>query len=106
MTHSITDHWAEGQALIAVVRELAPHGDPDRAEVLARSIAYRATRDRALVALAELSDPDRARRLAAQVIVLDDWVTALPLLERLAPRAPRAPATVADHATALLPDSA
>ncbi|WP_328676141.1 hypothetical protein [Streptomyces sp. NBC_00343] len=45
----------------------------------------------------------RARRLAAQVIVLDDWVTALPLLERLAPRAP---ATVADHATALLPDSA
>ena len=47
------------------------------------SIAYRATRARALAVLAELSDPPRARRLAAQVIVLDDWATALPLLERL-----------------------
>ncbi|MEV6543952.1 hypothetical protein [Streptomyces sp. NPDC051665] len=103
VAHSITDRWAEGEALVAVVRELARRGDPDRAEVLARSIAFRATRDRALVALAELSDPPRARRLAAQVMVLDDWVTALPLLERLAPRAL---ATVANHAEELLPDSA
>ncbi|WP_405865749.1 hypothetical protein OG407_42455 [Streptomyces sp. NBC_01515] len=103
VAHSITDRWAEGEALIAVVREVGRRGDPDRAEVLARSIVYRATRDRALVALAELSDPPRARRLAAQVMVLDGWVPALPLLERLAPRAL---ATVADHAEELLPDSA
>lgn len=95
VAHSIADRWAEGEALIAVVQELARRGDPDRAETLARSIAYRATRGRALVALAELSDPPRARRLAAQVMVLDGWVAALPLLERLVPRAP---ATVADHA--------
>jgi hypothetical protein len=95
VAHSITDRWAEGEALIAVVEELARRGDPDRAEVLAHSIAYRATRARALAVLAELSDPPRARRLAAQVIVLDDWATALPLLERLVPRAP---ATIADRA--------
>ncbi|MEV6497624.1 hypothetical protein [Streptomyces prunicolor] len=100
VAHSITDRWAEGEALIAVVEELARRGDPDRAEVLAHSIAYRATRARALAVLAELSDPPRARRLAAQVIVLDDWATALPLLERLAPRAP---ATIADRAEQQLP---
>jgi hypothetical protein len=100
VAHSITDRWAEGEALIAVVEELARRGDPDRAEVLAHSIAYRATRARALAVLAELSDPPRARRLAAEVIVLDDWATALPLLERLAPRAP---ATIADRAEQQLP---
>ena len=103
VAHSITDRWSEGEALIAVVRELARRGDPDRAEALARSIAYRATRARALVVLAELSDPPRARRLAAQVMVLDDWPAALPLLERVAPRAM---VTVADQADALLRDEA
>ncbi|MFD4555329.1 hypothetical protein ACFWP5_13590 [Streptomyces sp. NPDC058469] len=103
VAHSITDRWAEGEALIAVVRELARRGDPDRAEVLAHSIAYRATRARALTVLAELSDPPRARRLAAQVMVLDDWATALPLLERVAPRAV---VTVADQADELLRDRA
>ena len=99
VARSLTDRWAEGEALIAVVRELARRGDPERAEALAHSIAYRATRARALTVLAELSDPPRARRLAAQAVVLDDWVAALPLLERVAPRAV---ATVADHAGELL----
>ncbi|WP_406119759.1 tetratricopeptide repeat protein [Streptomyces sp. NBC_00989] len=103
LARSITDRWAEGEALIAVVRELARRGDPERAEALAHSIAYRATRARALAVLAELSDPPRARRLAAQVMVLDDWATALPLLERLVPRAV---ATVAHHAEELLRDRA
>ncbi|MFI6625209.1 hypothetical protein [Streptomyces sp. NPDC050528] len=97
VARSITDRWAEGEALVAVVRELARYGDPDRAEALARTIAYRATRARALAALAELSDPPRARGLAAQVMVLDDWTTALPLLERLAPRAPAAVADQVDE---------
>jgi len=103
VARSLTDRWAEGEALIAVVRELARRGDPERAEALAHSIAYRATRARALTVLAELSDPPRARRLAAQAVVLDDWVAALPLLERVAPRAV---ATVADHAGELLRDRA
>ncbi|MFI5879726.1 hypothetical protein [Streptomyces sp. NPDC051554] len=103
VARSITDRWAEGEALIAVVRELARRGDPDRAEGLAHSIAYRATRARALAVLAELSDPPRARRPAVQVMVLDDWPAALPLLERVTPRAV---VTVADQADALLRDEA
>ena len=95
LAHAITDRWAQGEALVEVVRELARRGDPDRAEALTRTIAYRATRARALAALAELSDPSHARRLAAQVVVLDDWATVLPVLERIAPRAV---ATVADQA--------
>ncbi|MFI5875236.1 hypothetical protein ACIBAH_22790 [Streptomyces sp. NPDC051445] len=87
LVDSITDRWARGEALIEVVRELARRGDPGRAEALTHSIAYRSTRARALAALAELSEPPRARRLAAQVLLLDDWVTAMPVLERLVPRA-------------------
>ncbi|MFF5302092.1 hypothetical protein ACFY5F_22250 [Streptomyces sp. NPDC013161] len=103
VAHSITDRWSEGEALIAVVRELARRGDPDRAEDLAHSIAYRATRARALAVIAELSDPPRARRLAVQIMVVDGWQAALPLLERIAPRAV---VTVADQADALLRDEA
>ncbi|MCX5062787.1 hypothetical protein OG895_35590 [Streptomyces sp. NBC_00201] len=44
----------------------------------------------------ELSEPSYACRLAAQVVALDGWVTVLPLLERIAPRAV---ATVADQMT-------
>ncbi|WOX14162.1 hypothetical protein [Streptomyces sp. N50] len=103
VAHSITDRWSEGEALIAVVRELTRRGDPDRAEALAHSIAYRATRARALAVIAELSDPPRARRLAVQIMVVDGWPAALPLLERVAPRAV---VTVADQADALLRDEA
>ena len=103
VAHSITDRWSEGEALIAVVRELARRGDPDRAEALAHSIAYRATRARALAVLAELSDPPRARRLAVQIMVADGWQAALPLLERVAPRAV---VTVADQADAQPRDEA
>lgn len=46
--------------------------------------------------LVELSEPSYACRLAAQVVALDGWVTVLPLLERIAPRAV---ATVADQMT-------
>jgi tetratricopeptide (TPR) repeat protein len=86
LVHSITDRWAQGEALIAVARELARRGDPGQAETLTRSIAYRATRARALAALVELSEPSRACRLAAQVVVLDGWNTVLPVLERIVPR--------------------
>lgn len=103
LAYGITDRQAQTRALIEVVRELARRGDPERAEALAHSIAYRATRARALAVLAELSDPPRARRLAVQVMVLDDWPAALPLLERVAPRAV---VTVADQADALLRDEA
>ncbi|MHA6761850.1 hypothetical protein [Streptacidiphilus sp. PAMC 29251] len=94
LAHTITDPWAQGEALVAVVRELARRGDPDRAEALTHSIAYRATRARALAALAELSEPSDARQLAVRVLLLDGWAAVLPLLERIAPRAM---ATVADQ---------
>ncbi|MET7489302.1 hypothetical protein [Streptomyces sp. NPDC005538] len=92
LAHSINDPWAQGEALVAVARETARHGDPDRAETLTRSIAHRATRARALAALVEQpeqpekSGPFRARRLAAQAVVLDGWAPVLPALERIAPR--------------------
>lgn len=85
LAHRIDDRWAQGEALVAVVRELARQGDPGRAEALAHTIAYRATRARALAALAELSESSHARRLAAQVVVLDGWATVLPVLERVVP---------------------
>ncbi|GAX49331.1 hypothetical protein SO3561_00820 [Streptomyces olivochromogenes] len=87
LVHSINDRWAQGEALVAVARETARHGDPGRAETLVRAIAYRATRARALAALVELSEPCHARRLAAQVVVLGGWAPALPVLERIVPRA-------------------
>ncbi|MFD0260112.1 hypothetical protein ACFVH7_17765 [Kitasatospora indigofera] len=92
----ITDDWARGEALVAVVRELARRGDRERAEALTRSVVHRATRARALAGLAELSEPSCARRLAAQVVLLDGWAAALPVLERIAPRAV---AVVADQLT-------
>lgn len=92
----ITDRWARGEALVAVVQELARRGDPGRAEVLAHSIAYRATRARALAALAEVAEPSRARRLAAQAVVLDGWAAVLPVLE---PIVPRSVAVVVDQMT-------
>ncbi|MDV9174456.1 hypothetical protein R6V09_30655, partial [Streptomyces sp. W16] len=61
-------------------------GDPGRAEALAHSIAYRATRARALAALVEVSGPSHARRLAAQAVVLDGWDVVLPVLEPIVPR--------------------
>ncbi|MEU2771373.1 hypothetical protein ABZ646_00225 [Streptomyces sp. NPDC007162] len=82
----IDDRWAQDEALVAVVQGRARRGDPDRAETLAHSIAHRATRARALAALAEVSEPSRARRLAAQVVVLGGWDAALPVLERIVPR--------------------
>ncbi|WP_159056339.1 hypothetical protein [Streptomyces sp. DSM 15324] len=86
LVHSIDDRWAQGEALVAVARETARHGDPARAETLTRSIAYRASRARALVSLVELSEPSRARRLAAQAVALDGWAPVLEALERIAPR--------------------
>ncbi|MFJ9150241.1 hypothetical protein ACIRP7_19595 [Streptomyces sp. NPDC102270] len=85
VAHRIDDRWAQGEALVAVVRELVRYGDPGRAETLAHAIVYRATRARALTALAELSEPSLARRLAAQVVVLEGWATVLPVLERVVP---------------------
>ncbi|GHH84012.1 hypothetical protein GCM10018781_72480 [Kitasatospora indigofera] len=96
LVHVITDEWARGEARVAVVRELARRGDRERAEALTRSVVHRATRARALAGLAELSEPSRARRLAAQVVLLDGWTAALPVLERIAPRAV---AVVADQLT-------
>ncbi|WP_340373839.1 hypothetical protein U5640_00695 [Streptomyces sp. SS7] len=86
LVHAIDDRWAQGEALVAVARETARHGDPGRAEILTRSIVYRATRARALASLVELSEPFRARRLAAQVLVLDGWAPVLEALERIVPR--------------------
>lgn len=86
LAHTITDRRAQGEALIAVVREAARHGDPDAAEALAHTIAHCTTRARALAAIVELSEPSRARRLAAQIVVLDGWDTVLSVLERIVPR--------------------
>ncbi|MEV0740024.1 hypothetical protein AB0I51_29745 [Streptomyces sp. NPDC050549] len=92
----ITDRWARDEALVAVVQEWARHGDPEQAEALAHSIAHRATRARALTALAEVAEPSRARRLAAQAVVLDGWDAVLPVLE---PIVPRSVAVVVDQMT-------
>ncbi|MET7827147.1 hypothetical protein ABZT23_21020 [Streptomyces sp. NPDC005386] len=86
MARLIDDGWAQGEALLAVARGMARHGDLDGAETLSRSIACRGTRARALAALVELSEPPRARRLAAQVVVLSGWEPVLPVLERIMPR--------------------
>lgn len=85
MVRLIDDGWAQGEALLAVARGMARHGDLDGAEILTRSIAYRGTRARALAALVELAEPPRARRLAAQVVVLGGWGPVLPALERIMP---------------------
>jgi tetratricopeptide (TPR) repeat protein len=83
----ITDEWAQGEALVAVVRALAGCGETERAEALSHSITHPATRARALVALAEFSEPAQARWLAAQVVLVDGWAAAMPVLERIAPGA-------------------
>ncbi|WP_143661091.1 hypothetical protein [Streptomyces sp. M41(2017)] len=96
MTRLIDDGWAQGEALLAIALGTARHGDLDAAETLTRSIACRGTRARALAALVELSEPPRARRLAAQVVVLGGWEAVLPVLERIMPRSV---AVVADRTT-------
>ncbi|MEW1777787.1 hypothetical protein [Streptomyces sp. NPDC086777] len=87
LVRSVDDCWAQDEALVAVARETARYGDPDRAETLTRSIAHRATRARAMAELVPLSEPFRARRLAAQAVLLDGWAPVLESLERLVPRA-------------------
>ncbi|MDQ0313433.1 tetratricopeptide (TPR) repeat protein [Kitasatospora herbaricolor] len=91
---SFTDAWDRDEALTAVVHGLARQGSMSRAESLASSIVHRAARARALASLVELSPPPRARRLAAQAVVLDGWAAVLDVLE---PIVPRAAATVADQ---------
>ncbi|MET9617505.1 hypothetical protein [Kitasatospora indigofera] len=98
---SFTDAWDRDEALTAVVHGLARQGSLSRAERLASSIVHRATRARALASLVELSPPPRARRLAAQAVVLDGWAAVLDVLE---PIVPRAAATVADQLARRAPE--
>jgi hypothetical protein len=51
--------------------------------------------------VAWLSPPPRARRLAAQAVVLDGWAAVLDVLE---PIVPRAAATVADQLGRRVPE--
>ncbi|MFC6599137.1 hypothetical protein [Kitasatospora paranensis] len=85
LARTIPDRWGQGEALIGVVRELARQGESERAEDLADTILHRATRARALAALLEVSEPARARRLAARAVFLGGWPIVLEHLEKIAP---------------------
>ncbi|WP_329611686.1 hypothetical protein [Kitasatospora herbaricolor] len=98
---SFTDAWDRDEALTAVVHGLARQGSMSRAESLASSIVHRAARARALASLVELSPPPRARRLAAQAVVLNGWAAVLDVLE---PIVPRAAVTVADQLGRRVPE--
>ncbi|MEU8517676.1 hypothetical protein AB0C76_39795 [Kitasatospora sp. NPDC048722] len=82
---AIPDRWGRGEALVDVVGALARQGEPERAEELAHTIVLGETRARALAALVEVSDPVRARRLAARAVFLGGWGTVLLDLEEIAP---------------------
>ncbi|MEE1782154.1 hypothetical protein PUR71_04310 [Streptomyces sp. SP17BM10] len=81
---AIPDRWGRGEALVDVVAALARQGEPERAEELAHTIPLGETRARALAALVDVSDPVRARRLAARAVFLGGW-TVLHDLEEIAP---------------------
>jgi hypothetical protein len=101
LARSFTDLWDRDEGLTAVVHGLARQGRLSQAETLASSIVHRAARARALASLVELSPPPRARRLAAQAVVLGGWAAVLDVLE---PIVPRAAATVADQLRRRVPE--
>ncbi|MEU9046980.1 MULTISPECIES: hypothetical protein [unclassified Kitasatospora] len=82
---AIPDRWGRDEALIDVVGALARQGEPERAEDLAHTIRHGRTRARALAALVEVSEPARARRLAARAVFLGGWAMVLEDLEEIAP---------------------
>ncbi|MGW7445063.1 hypothetical protein [Kitasatospora sp. NPDC054795] len=82
---AIPDRWGRGEALVDVVGALARQGEPERAEDLAHTIPHGRARARALAALVELSEPARARRLAARAVFLGGWAMVLDDLEEIAP---------------------
>ncbi|MFH9354077.1 hypothetical protein [Kitasatospora sp. NPDC017646] len=82
---AIPDRWGRGEVLVGVVGALARQGEPERAEDLAHTIPHGRTRARALAALVELSEPARARRLAARAVFLGGWAMVLDDLEEIAP---------------------
>ncbi|MGW7824332.1 tetratricopeptide repeat protein [Streptomyces puniciscabiei] len=87
---AIPDRWGRDEALIDVVGALARQGEPERAEDLAHTILHGRTRARALAALVEVSEPARARRLAARAVFLGGWAVVLEDLEAIAPGGARA----------------
>lgn len=82
---AIPDRWGRGEALIDVVVALARQGEQERAENLAHTILLNETRARALAELVAVSDPTRARRLAARAVFLGGWAMVLEELEEIAP---------------------
>jgi hypothetical protein len=94
---AIPDRWEREEAIIDVVGALARQGEPERAEGLADTIPLHETRACALAAVADASDPARARRLAARAVFLGGWAMVVQELEEIAPGA--APA-IADEVAA------
>ncbi|MFJ9770677.1 hypothetical protein ACIRVF_05495 [Kitasatospora sp. NPDC101157] len=84
---AIPDRWGRGEALIDVVAALARQGEPERAEDLAHTIPHGRARAWALATLVGLSEPARARRLAARAVFLGGLTMVLDALEEIAPGA-------------------
>ncbi|MGW2487577.1 hypothetical protein ACWCV9_10190 [Streptomyces sp. NPDC001606] len=87
---TIPDRWGREEALSDVVVALARQGEPERAEDLAHTIRHGRTRARALAALVDVTEPARARRLAARAVLLGGWAVVLEDLEEIAPGGARA----------------
>jgi lipopolysaccharide biosynthesis regulator YciM len=87
LARSIGSRHREATVLVRLTSDLAEVGEYDRAEAVARSIAYRRLQAQALIALAQKTDPARARALVAWALRHGEWSEPLSALARLHPDA-------------------
>ncbi|MFX0593491.1 hypothetical protein [Melissospora conviva] len=78
------------KALVQLAADLAEAGRSDRADAVARSISNPIQQTKALITLAQSTDPSHARLLIARVLRQATWVESLEVLARLHPDAVRA----------------
>ena len=82
---SITNPEEQARALAYLVEAVASTGDIDRAVALARSVTNPYWQARALTAVAQVSEPVRARRLIAEILHEGRWTLPLYALAQVEP---------------------
>lgn len=87
LTRALLDEDRQAAAMSELAEGKARHGDLDRAESLARDITNSSWHVDALAAVAGLADPDRARRIIAELLSQGEWLKPLRAIAEIAPAA-------------------
>lgn len=87
MVAQIESDYERARVLTDLASGLAAAGEFDRAEIIARSIPNERERVQAMIALAQMADQTRARRLVAWALRNGTWSEPLTALARIQPDA-------------------